>query len=170
MSKKKTNFKIEKVLDEIPEKWTLRRRKAYLTYEIQKIVEIIGIDQINISRLAKKYHFEWHTVNKLYTKIVQSVPREQIDLIASKAEIRINKAFQRLGRITADPQVGVADKIAAEREIRGYINSQIKVLEAYGRKAPTPEQLVIKKDVSLGELYEKYHGKRKEDPGRSDKK
>jgi len=156
MEKKNIKFEVTEILEKIPENWHLKKRKAYAIYEMQKILELLGVDQINKSALVRKYHVHWMTIDKWYTNIIKSVPKDQIDIVGTKAELRLIKSFERMSRIASDPSARTSDRIAAEREIKSLNESQIRILEAYGRKAKVPFRVEFKGEgkISLAKLME----------------
>lgn len=146
MAKKTNEYKIDAIAKEIPEEWSPKKRKAYAIFEIERTIELLGVDNLNKAQLSRKYHFNWHTIDSWITNIILAIPKEQINLIASKAEFRVNRAFERLAKIAVDPGATIQDRISAEKEIREANASQIKILESYGRKSKVPEQVELKSD------------------------
>jgi hypothetical protein len=156
MAKINPEFIATEILEKIPEKWHPKKKRAYAIYEIQRIIDLLGVDQVNKAALSRKYGMDWKTIDKYYTSILNSIPKEQVDIVGTKAELRVIKSFERLSRIASDPNIRVEARIAAERELGNLTEKQIRILESYGRKRKNPLQIQVtgSENLDLSKLME----------------
>lgn len=119
-------------------------RKEECIKEMKKIIEVIGPHAVPRNQMAEKYFFQWHTIDKWLNSLIGAVPKEQIDIIGSKAEQAIDKAIKECSMIIATPGIKASDKTAALNTLNQTLKTQVELLEAYGRKIKVPEKLEIK--------------------------
>jgi hypothetical protein len=121
-----------------------KERKKLCIEEIKMIMEGIGPNCVNREQLRKKYHFDWHSVDKWYKGLLSSTPKDEISIIASKAELSLYKALERCELIIASPTTTTRDKLTAIGMLNDTLKTQVAILEAYGRKAKTIEKIEIR--------------------------
>jgi hypothetical protein len=121
-----------------------KERKKLCIEEIKMIMEGIGPNCVNREQLRKKYHFDWHSVDKWYRNLLSSTPKEEINIIASKAELSICKALERCELIIVSPNTTTREKLMAIGMLFEGLKAQKDILEAYGRKAKTIEKIEIR--------------------------
>jgi len=124
-------------------------RKEECIGEIKEIINSIGANSVNRNYLAKKYVFDWHTVNGWINSILMATPQEEISLIATKAEQTILKALARCEKIISDPETNTRDKISAINAMNDTLKVQKDILEAYGRKLKVADKVNMNIDGAI---------------------
>ena len=119
-------------------------RKEECIKEMKKIMEIVGPHAVPRNQMAEKYFFQWHTINKWLNSLIGAVPKEQIDIIGSKAEQAIDRAIKECMMIIVTPGIRTSDKTAALSTLNQTLKTQVELLEAYGRKVKVPERIEVK--------------------------
>ena len=119
-----------------------KMRKERCLEEMQEIMDLIGPNSVNKSYFARKYHFNRRTIDKWYVSLIMSVPKEQIDLIATKAEQSIQKAIKHCEEVISASS-NTRDRIMAIGVLNQTVKTQVELLEAYGRKAKVEERLNV---------------------------
>ena len=119
-----------------------KMRKEKCVEEMQEIIDLIGPNSVNKSYFSRKYHFNRRTIDKWYVSLIMSVPKEQIDLIASKAEQSIQKAIKHCEEVISASS-NQRDRIMAIGVLNQTVKTQVELLEAYGRKPKIEERLNV---------------------------
>ena len=132
-------------------------RKEQCIEEIKRIIEGLGPNCVNRNSLAKKYFFNWHSIDNWCNNILKSVTKEEISLISSKAEQSILRALERCELTIASPNTTTREKLMAIGMLFEGLKAQKEILEAYGRKAKIPERIEIeKKTLSINKEIKEY--------------
>jgi hypothetical protein len=119
-------------------------RKKECIDEIRKYINLNAISSLNKYALAKKYEFDWHTIDKWVENILKEFPDEKIEYVRKRAEMALNHLLNQNERIILNQEIDVNTRMRAMDNMLKTIETQIKVLESFNRKPKTAELIEIK--------------------------
>ena len=116
-------------------------RKRQCLEEIRDIIYKIGPWSVNINLLARKYDFEWRSVNRWYTNILKDTPRSTIDNIKIMGQASIKTAMAAYEKIMVDPRSSPHLKLEAIGKMNETIKHYTEFLEKYNLKAKIADDI-----------------------------
>jgi hypothetical protein len=110
-------------MTEIQDKEPKCIRKKKCIEEIRTIMTELGPWSVNISKLSDKYDFEWHTVDRWFTRIIENLPKENSEKVRNMGFGAINKAMAFFEKVMVDPNASIRDKVAIINCMNNTLNS-----------------------------------------------
>ena len=109
--------------------------------EIKTLIENIGLWNINISQLSRKYDVSRNTIYKDLKAITKHIPKEELEHIDFALHKAFRKSISEAQAILIKKESTTQDKLRAMQVIATLSNSYTDMLERFGLKEKIPDRL-----------------------------
>lgn len=122
--------------------------------ELKKIIEEIGLWNINKTQLGEKFGVTRQQIIKDVDKIIKQIPKEKLEQVAPEFLMAYIKGLKEMRKILV--QGDNREKIMATKAVADLGEKFTKLLEDYGYKGKVAEEIKIEGSLSIIDLIKKF--------------